>query len=382
MDSSDSLNAYTPVCGRQLGGYLLDQLAPFAIGLAWIGALPPVPETPGAFESFPDLASARDWVKQQARPDTTVVIMPSSWQPSAAVVEFLSSAATPRRAGQGHSQAFGAPADWILGQDTWELDALLSQCAGECEHIEMAPDQVLRVEDAGALGDFEQIVRQRNRQKWLEAGIRMMDPASTFIDSQVEIGSETVLYPGVLLEGRTVIGERCTVQSNAHISHATIEDEVTIAQGSVVTDSIIRTASWVGPYAHVRLRAQIGPRARVGNFVEIKNSHLGDGTKAAHLRYLGDAQIGDGVNIGAGTITCNYDGVHKHITVIDDGAFIGSNSQLVAPVRVGAGAYVAAGSTVTRDVPATALAIGRSRQIIKKDWKSQQARKRDKPESD
>jgi bifunctional UDP-N-acetylglucosamine pyrophosphorylase/glucosamine-1-phosphate N-acetyltransferase len=180
----------------------------------------------------------------------------------------------------------------------------------------------------------------------------------------------------VQLEGRTVIGARCTIGAGSRLTNATIADDVTILNGCVIVDSIVAAGAQIGPYAHLRPLSDVGEEARIGNFVELKKTRLGRGSKANHLAYLGDASIGDGVNIGAGTITCNYDGEKKHPTTIEDGVFIGSDSQLVAPVRVGKDAYVAAGSTITHDVPADALAIARGRQENKADWAARKRARR------
>jgi bifunctional UDP-N-acetylglucosamine pyrophosphorylase/glucosamine-1-phosphate N-acetyltransferase len=188
------------------------------------------------------------------------------------------------------------------------------------------------------------------------------------VEPGVQIGADTVIYPNVFLEKGTVIGASCQIYPNVRISASTIEDGVVVLDSCVITESHVRTNSQVGPFAHLRGHATIGSQARIGNFVEIKNSRLGEKTKAAHLSYLGDADIGQDVNIGAGTITCNYDGVSKNKTVIEDGVFVGSDSQLIAPVTVHRGAYIAAGSTIQQDVPEDALAIARSQQVNKEHW--------------
>jgi bifunctional UDP-N-acetylglucosamine pyrophosphorylase/glucosamine-1-phosphate N-acetyltransferase len=184
----------------------------------------------------------------------------------------------------------------------------------------------------------------------------------------VQIAPDTVIEPYVQLLGNTKIGTACRVRSYTVIRDSEIADEVTIRPGSLIEESRIEAGAVIGPYSHLRPGSEIGEAAHVGNFVETKKIKLGKGSKANHLTYLGDADIGAGVNIGAGTITCNYDGVNKHKTEIGDGVFIGSDSTLVAPVRVGKGAYVAAASCITADVPEDALAVGRSRQIIKDGW--------------
>jgi bifunctional UDP-N-acetylglucosamine pyrophosphorylase / glucosamine-1-phosphate N-acetyltransferase len=177
----------------------------------------------------------------------------------------------------------------------------------------------------------------------------------------------------VYLEGRTRIGSGCEIHSGVRIVDSTIEDGVVINNFCVIVDSVIRRGARLGPFAHIRPQSDVGESAHVGNFVELKKTSMGRGSKANHLAYLGDATIGEKVNVGAGTITCNYDGTAKHPTVIEDGAFIGSDTQLVAPVRVGKGAYVAAGSSITEDVPADSLAIARGKQVNKEGWAAPQA---------
>jgi len=193
-------------------------------------------------------------------------------------------------------------------------------------------------------------------------------PATCVVDVDVQVAPDTVIEPYVQLLGNTKIGTACRVRSYSVIRDSEVADGVTIRPGSLIEESRIEAGAVIGPYSHLRPGSEIGEAAHVGNFVETKKIKLGKGSKANHLTYLGDADIGVGVNIGAGTITCNYDGVHKHTTVIEDGVFIGSDSTLVAPVRVGKGAYVAAASCITENVPEDALAVGRSRQIVKDGW--------------
>jgi bifunctional UDP-N-acetylglucosamine pyrophosphorylase/glucosamine-1-phosphate N-acetyltransferase len=192
----------------------------------------------------------------------------------------------------------------------------------------------------------------------------------------VEIAADTVIEPYVQLQGSTKIGAGCRVRSYSVIRDSEIGDGVLVRPGCVMEGAKISAGAMIGPYSHLRPGSEIGEGAHVGNFVETKKTRLGKGSKANHLTYLGDAEIGSGVNIGAGTITCNYDGVHKHTTVIEDGVFIGSDSTLVAPVRVGKGAYVGASSCITDDVPEESLAIGRGRQVVKEGWvRERKARK-------
>ncbi|MEI6668214.1 MAG: DapH/DapD/GlmU-related protein [Acidobacteriota bacterium] len=200
------------------------------------------------------------------------------------------------------------------------------------------------------------------------ARVTLLDPATTFVDETVTVGAGTVLHPGVTLEGTTTIGANCRIRSWVRITDSIIGDNVVINDTCVIVESRVDEGARIGPFAHIRPASHVKRNGHVGNFVELKKTVLGEGSKANHLSYLGDATIGAGANIGAGTITCNYDGVHKHPTIIEDGAFIGSDTQLIAPVTVGAGAYVAAGSSITRDVPAGALGVARAKQANIEGW--------------
>jgi bifunctional UDP-N-acetylglucosamine pyrophosphorylase/glucosamine-1-phosphate N-acetyltransferase len=191
----------------------------------------------------------------------------------------------------------------------------------------------------------------------------------------VEVGADTVIHPNVYLEGRTVIGEGCEIHAGTRIVDSTIGDRVLIRNYCVITESSVATNAVLGPFAHLRPASTVLDGAHIGNFVELKKTTLGPRSKASHLTYLGDATIGANVNIGAGTITCNYDGVSKNPTVIEDNAFIGSDSQLIAPVRVGKGAYVAAGSSITEDVPEGGLGIARGKQVNKPGWVEKKKKK-------
>jgi bifunctional UDP-N-acetylglucosamine pyrophosphorylase/glucosamine-1-phosphate N-acetyltransferase len=221
-------------------------------------------------------------------------------------------------------------------------------------------------------------LRDRIVSKWFDEGVSFIDPKSVIIDPDASIGMDTVIYPNVVIEGKSVIGSNCTIYPNTRIIDSTIGDNVTIKDSSVIESSNIQYSAEVGPFAHLRPGSIIGVSAKIGNFVEIKKSVIGNGTKASHLSYLGDAEIGDNVNIGAGTITCNYDGVNKFKTVIEEGSFIGSDTQLVAPVKVGKGAYVGAGSTITKDVPPLALAVSRTSQKNIEKWAERRTIMKDK----
>jgi bifunctional UDP-N-acetylglucosamine pyrophosphorylase / glucosamine-1-phosphate N-acetyltransferase len=202
----------------------------------------------------------------------------------------------------------------------------------------------------------------------LDAGVTIFYPHTCVIDSDVEVGADTVIEPFVQLLGQTKIGADCRIRSYSVIDNSVIGDGVTVKPGTLMEESSVDAGAVIGPYTHMRPGSEVGEGAHLGNFVETKKVKLGKGSKANHLTYLGDAEIGEGVNIGAGTITCNYDGVHKHQTVIEDGVFVGSDSTLVAPVKIGRGAYIAAASCITDDVPADALALGRARQSVKEGW--------------
>jgi bifunctional UDP-N-acetylglucosamine pyrophosphorylase / glucosamine-1-phosphate N-acetyltransferase len=211
-------------------------------------------------------------------------------------------------------------------------------------------------------------MRMRKCHDLMAEGVTIFYPATCVIDNDVEIGADTVIEPFVQIFGRTLIGTACRIRSYSVIHDSEISNGVLIRPGCILQEARIGQGAILGPYSHLRPGSDIGEGAHVGNFVETKKIKLGKGSKANHLTYLGDAEIGAGVNIGAGTITCNYDGVNKHTTVIEDGVFIGSDSTLVAPVRVGKGAYVGAASCITEDVPEDALAIGRGQQVVKEGW--------------
>jgi bifunctional UDP-N-acetylglucosamine pyrophosphorylase/glucosamine-1-phosphate N-acetyltransferase len=229
-------------------------------------------------------------------------------------------------------------------------------------------DEIRGINSRTELAEVEHIVRQTKNQELMAAGVTIVDPATTYVHPDVTVGADTVLHPNVYLEGRTAVGQGCEIHSGTRIVDSTLGDRVTVKNYCVITESSVAAEAVLGPFAHLRPASDVREGAHVGNFVELKKTTLGAGSKANHLAYLGDATIGHGVNVGAGVITCNYDGKTKNPTVIKDGAFIGSDSALVAPVTVGEGAYVAAGSTITEDVPAGALGIARGRQVNKDGW--------------
>ena len=240
------------------------------------------------------------------------------------------------------------------------------------------PAEVLGANTLAELSSLDATMRARKCADLMAAGVSIYRPETCVIDNDVEIGADTIVEPFVQILGRTRIGSDCRIRSFSVISDSQVADNVLFRPGCIVDQSTIAAGAQLGPYAHLRPGSEIGENAHVGNFVETKKTRMGRGAKANHLSYLGDSDIGAGVNVGAGTITCNYDGAHKHMTVIEEGAFIGSDSTLVAPVRIGKGAYVAAGSTITEDVPADALALGRSRQTTKEGWARRQRDERAK----
>ncbi|MGC2620322.1 MAG: bifunctional UDP-N-acetylglucosamine diphosphorylase/glucosamine-1-phosphate N-acetyltransferase GlmU [Acidobacteriaceae bacterium] len=228
--------------------------------------------------------------------------------------------------------------------------------------------EVLGANTIAEMMDLDRAARLATAQRLMANGVSIFMPETVVIDAGVEVGPDTVIEPFVQLLGETRIGADCRIRSWSVIENATLGDQVLVRQSCVIAESEIGKGALIGPFAHLRPGSHIGEGAHIGNFVETKKIRMGKGSKANHLSYLGDAQIGSGVNIGAGTITCNYDGVHKHETLIEDGVFVGSDSTLVAPIVIGEGAYVAAGSCITDDVPADALALGRARQTTKPHW--------------
>jgi bifunctional UDP-N-acetylglucosamine pyrophosphorylase/glucosamine-1-phosphate N-acetyltransferase len=236
--------------------------------------------------------------------------------------------------------------------------------------------EVLGGNTRAELSAIDEKIRMTKCRQLMAEGVTIFFPATCVIDVDVQVAADTVIEPYVQLLGKTKIGAQSRIRSYTIIRDSTIADGVTILPGCIITESQVSAAATLGPYSHLRPGSEIGEAAHVGNFVETKKTKLGKGSKANHLSYLGDAEIGEKVNIGAGTITCNYDGVNKHKTIIEGGVFIGSDSALVAPVRIGKGAYVAAASCITDDVPADALAIGRTRQTIKEGWAREKRQKK------
>jgi bifunctional UDP-N-acetylglucosamine pyrophosphorylase / glucosamine-1-phosphate N-acetyltransferase len=242
------------------------------------------------------------------------------------------------------------------------------------------PDEIRGINSRSELAAVSIIVRHEKTTELMASGVTIEDPATAYIDGDVTIGPDTILHPGVFIEGRTTIGSACEIHSGARIVDSQIGDRVKVFNHCVITNSRVASDATVGPFAHLRNDADVREGARVGNFVEMKKAVLGAGSKAGHLAYLGDATIGANVNIGAGTITCNYDGTKKHQTVIGDGAFIGSDTQLIAPVTVGEGAYVGSGTTIREDVPPDALAVSAGKQRIIEDWAKKRRKLKQKSE--
>lgn len=240
------------------------------------------------------------------------------------------------------------------------------------------PDEAMGVNTRYDLSRAERILRDRINRQWMLEGVTMIDPATTIIGSGVSLGRDITLHPNVILEGKTRIGDACVVFPGSRIVDSVIGRGVTVKDCSVIEESRIADNASIGPFAHLRSGSVIGERARIGNFVEVKKSAIGEGSKANHLSYIGDAVVGREVNIGAGVITCNYDGFEKHPTVIEDNVFIGSDAQLVAPVRIGQGAVIAAGATITRDVPPDALAISRVPQDVREGYVSRRKKMKGK----
>ena len=228
--------------------------------------------------------------------------------------------------------------------------------------------EIRGINSRSELAEVSRMVRQQKNEELMAAGVTLVDPATTYVDVDVQVGQDTVLHPGVRLEGSTKIGAACEVHSGVRLVNSTVGDRVTILDHCLIVDSTLGAGSHVGPFAHLRPDSVLGEGCKVGNFVELKKTTMGAGAKANHLSYLGDATIGEGANIGAGAITCNYDGTRKHQTTIGKGAFVGSDSTLVAPVTIGDHAYVAAGSAITADVPPGALGVARARQENKEGW--------------
>ena len=227
--------------------------------------------------------------------------------------------------------------------------------------------ETIGINNRSQLAAADRALRMRKEQELMESGVTIIDPNTTFIDSNVKIGQDTIIYPNTYIEGATVIGEDCEIGPNVRFNDMKVGNKVKV-QFSYCHEAEILDGVTMGPYVHIRPGTTIGNNVKIGNFVEVKNSNVGEGSKLPHLQYIGDSDVGSGVNIGCGTVTCNYDGKKKYRTTIEDKAFIGCNTNLVAPVTVAEGAYIAAGSTITKDVPKDNLAVARSRQVNIAVW--------------
>jgi len=234
-------------------------------------------------------------------------------------------------------------------------------------YITDEPTEIQGINNRAQLAIANEIIRKRLAVEHMMNGVTILDPANTYIDAGVVIGADTVILPGTMIEGTTAIGSGCVIGPNAHLVNMTVGDDVEIKH-SVVSDSVVEAEATVGPFAYLRPKSVIGKGVKIGDFVEIKNAKIGEGSKVSHLSYIGDAEVGTNVNVGCGTVTVNYDGIAKHLTKIGKDSFIGCNSNLVAPVTIGDNVYVAAGSTITKDVPQGALAIAREKQTNKEGY--------------
>jgi len=265
-------------------------------------------------------------------------------------------------------------------QNEFYLTELVSAAAraGGAVAVPVPAEEAAGVNDRAQLAEVARVLTRRIADGYMRAGVTIEDPARFDCDEEIEIGADALIEPGVRLRGRTRIGARCRIGQGSILADATLADDVTVRPYTLVEEATVGAGSILGPFARLRPGSVLAEGVHVGNFVETKKTRLGRGSKANHLTYLGDAVIGEGVNVGAGTITCNYDGEKKHETRIGDGAFIGSDSILVAPIQIGAGAYVAAGSTLTKPVPDGALALGRARQENKEGWAERMKAARDR----
>jgi len=249
-----------------------------------------------------------------------------------------------------------------------DLVEILSAKGVKINCIQANPTEVLGANNKQELHELESILRKMSAEKLLEQGITLLDATRVDVRGEVEAGKDCSIDVNVIFEGKVILGENVTIKSNVVLQDVSIGDNSIIDSFSHLSSATVGSNCNIGPYARLREGSEIGNNAKIGNFVETKKTKLGDGAKANHLAYLGDADIGNKTNIGAGTITCNYDGTNKHQTIIGKESFVGTNSSLVAPVNIGKGAYIGAGSVITKDVPDEALAVGRGKQVTKEDW--------------
>jgi bifunctional UDP-N-acetylglucosamine pyrophosphorylase/glucosamine-1-phosphate N-acetyltransferase len=304
--------------------------------------------------------------------------------PVVAIVEERDATAAQRRLRECNSGIYVFDPRWL-----WpaldRLAPVVAQLARARRRVEAVavddPREVAGVNDRRQLAELDGVLRRRILDRLMDDGVTVLDPGATYVEADVAVGRDTVLYPGVRLEAGTVIGEGCVIGTGCQLTRATLGDGVSLKAYSVVEDAVIEAEAAVGPFARLRPRSVVRAGARIGNFAEINRSTIGRRAKVPHVSYVGDATVGEGANIGAGTITCNYDGVAKHETHIGDRAFVGTNSSLVAPLRVGDDAYVGAGSVITKDVPSGALAVGRAQQVVKEGWTERRRRRASGPPS-
>lgn len=273
----------------------------------------------------------------------------------------------------GQLKAENDQAEYLLP----DLIEVAAQGDGVTDFVVADAQELEGVNNRAQLAQAERVARRRFNEALMISGVTMLDPESTYVEVGVQVEPDVILEPGVSLRGATRVGSGCVVGQGSVLEGTVLEEGVTILPYCHLEDSVVRQRAQVGPFAHLRPASDIGPKAKVGNFVEIKKTTLGAGSKASHLTYLGDATLGEGCNVGAGTITCNYDGQHKHRTELGDGVFIGSNTALVAPIKLADGAYVGAGSTLTNDVPAGALAVARGRQRNLEGWADRRRKRKE-----
>ncbi len=259
-----------------------------------------------------------------------------------------------------------------------DFESALQQCGQEfCESGDWNARSVFKLESALDLMEVQAVARRLTVARLISRGVRVLDPDAVYVGPNVTVGKGTALLPGTILRGKTTIGTHCEIGPNTMIRDCTLGDHVTV-NASQLNESTVESDTTVGPFAYIRPHCHVGAHVKVGDFVELKNSNIGNGTKISHLTYVGDSDVGERVNFGCGTVTVNYDGAKKFRTTIGNDAFIGCNTNLVAPVCVGDGAYTAAGSTITDDVPGDSLAIARSSQVVKKQWAAKRRKKNEK----